>query len=198
MKLSEVENAALNCKKCRLASGRTRVVFGVGSPSANLFFIGEAPGYYEDKKGEPFVGAAGKLLDKTIKEILGLKREDIYITNVVKCRPPKNRNPQPDEIEACNPYLKKQIEIIEPEVICTLGNFATRTILNKSTGITKLRGKKYLMSETTVVPTYHPAAILRNANLLERFESDFRVLEECLEGKQVGTISSINDQPSLF
>src|SRR5713226_4967383 len=123
--LQELQALASTCTRCRLAAGRTQVVFGVGNPSADVMFIGEGPGYYEDKQGEPFVGAAGQLLTKLLGEI-GLRREDVYITNVVKCRPPGNRDPLPDEIEACRPYLLGQLENVRPVLVVTLGNFATR------------------------------------------------------------------------
>jgi uracil-DNA glycosylase len=128
-----------DCQRCALAASRTHVVFGNGDPEAEVMLVGEAPGYYEDREGKPFVGAAGQLLDSLLEEI-GLRREDVYIANVLKCRPPKNRNPQPDEIESCKPYLYRQIEIVQPRVTCTLGNFATQLLLGKKVGITKVRG----------------------------------------------------------
>src|SRR5256884_8970307 len=127
--LSELAREASTCTRCRLATGRTQVVCGVGNPDAEIMFIGEGPGYYEDKQGEPFVGAAGQLLTKMLGEI-GLRRQDVYIANVVKCRPPGNRDPLPDEIESCSPYLRGQIELIDPRVLVTLGNFATRFVLD--------------------------------------------------------------------
>lgn len=157
------------------------MVFGVGSEKAELMFVGEAPGYWEDVEGEPFVGPAGKLLTKMINS-LGLERSEVYIANVVKCRPPDNRDPEPEEISVCvSRYLRKQIEMIKPRVIVTLGNHATRTLLGKSSGITLLRGKKFQASNYYIFPTYHPAAILRNANLLKVFAEDFQVLKEILK-----------------
>src|SRR5207237_3748951 len=134
MTIDEVATEAATCTRCRLSAGRTQVVCGVGNPSADLMFIGEAPGFHEDRQGEPFVGAAGQLLTRLLGEI-GLRREDVYICNVVKCRPPGNRDPLPDEIEACRPFLAGQIENIEPRVVITLGNFATRVILDKQVSI---------------------------------------------------------------
>ena len=137
--LVEAATDAATCPRCRLAETRTQVVFGVGAPDADLLFIGEAPGFHEDKQGEPFVGAAGQLLTRMLGEI-GLRREDVYIANVLKCRPPANRDPLPDEIEACTPWLVEQISIIQPMLVSTLGNFATKFVLNTSQGITRLRG----------------------------------------------------------
>lgn len=194
--LEKVEREALTCVKCKLSRTRTQVVFGVGNPRARILFIGEAPGFYEDQQGEPFVGAAGKLLDKTINDILGLSRKDVYITNVVKCRPPNNRDPEPDEIEACHPYLQKQLELISPAIICTLGNFATRTMLGKSVNISRIRGKRIEKESYIVVPTYHPAAILRNGNLIDSFQGDFKLLKQLLEEDRKP--QQISEQPTLF
>ena len=157
--LADAAAEAAICTRCRLAEGRTQVVFGTGSPDADLLFIGEGPGFHEDRLGEPFVGAAGQLLNRMLGEI-GLDRADVYIANVVKCRPPGNRDPEPDEIEACTPWLVEQISLIQPQVIVTLGNFATKFVLNTSTGITRLRGQIHRWHGRTVIPTFHPAAIL--------------------------------------
>lgn len=201
--LKKLEEEARNCYRCKLSEYRTNVVFGVGNPEARLMFIGEGPGYNEDIQGEPFVGAAGKLLDKVIFEETGLTRKDVYITNVVKCRPPNNRDPEPDEIIACNPYLVQQIKIIKPVVICTLGNFASKTILDKKEGITKLRGKIFEAHGAKVIPTYHPAAILRNPGLIENFKRDIKLafveLKKAAENKvQKGDAAKEFEQPSLF
>lgn len=194
--LERVKKEASTCVKCRLSRARTQVVFGVGNPHARLLFIGEAPGFYEDQQGEPFVGAAGKLLDKIINDVLGLSRKEVYITNIVKCRPPNNRDPEPDEIEACHPYLQKQIELISPDIICTLGNFATRAILGKAVNISRIRGKSIEKNNYLVVPTYHPAAILRNGNLIDSFQGDFELIKKLLEeGRRPARIS---EQPTLF
>lgn len=157
--LADAAAEAAGCTRCKLAGGRTQVVFGTGSPTADLMFIGEGPGFHEDRLGEPFVGAAGQLLNRMLGEI-GLEREDVYIANVVKCRPPGNRDPEPDEIEACTPWLIEQISLIQPQVIVTLGNFATKFVLDTTTGITRLRGQVHEWHGRTVIPTFHPAAIL--------------------------------------
>lgn len=196
--LQEARAAIQNCTLCKLHRGRTNVVFGVGNEQARLMFIGEAPGFYEDQKGEPFVGAAGRLLDKVMKEVLGLDRSQVYITNVVKCRPPQNRDPEPDEIASCQPYLLAQLKFINPRVICTLGNFASKTILNTSAGITRMRGKKMKAYGAVVVPTFHPAAILRNGRLLEVFKQDFLTLKEIIEDDDSVQPRDDFEQPSLF
>jgi uracil-DNA glycosylase len=157
----ELRSVALGCTKCRLAEGRTQVVFGVGDPRARLLFVGEGPGHQEDVEGEPFVGRSGKLLDRLMLEEVGLTRAQCYIANVVKCRPPKNRDPAPDEIDACRPYLEEQITLINPSVVITLGNFATRLLLDRSEGIRQLRGSVYPYRSGHLVPTYHPAYVLR-------------------------------------
>ncbi|HXY71141.1 MAG TPA: uracil-DNA glycosylase [Actinomycetota bacterium] len=159
MTLDELAREASGCTACRLSQGRTQVVFGVGNPHADLLFVGEGPGYHEDKQGEPFVGAAGQLLTRMLSDI-GLAREDVYIANVVKCRPPGNRDPLPDEIEACKPWLDGQIRNIDPRVIVTLGNFATRFMLDRQVSISRVRGQRFEIDGRTVVPTFHPAAIL--------------------------------------
>ncbi len=153
---------ALSCVRCPLASSRTQVVFGVGDPEADLMFVGEGPGREEDLAGEPFVGRSGKLLDRLVHEELGLDRSRIYIANVVKCRPPENRDPAPAEIEACRPYLEAQIELIDPAVVVTLGNFAARLLLGTTEGIRSLRGRPYPYRRGQLVPTYHPAFALRS------------------------------------
>ncbi len=148
------------CTRCKLHEGRTNIVFGVGNPGARLMFIGEGPGADEDAQGEPFVGRAGKKLDEMIKAI-GLAREEVYIANIVKCRPPDNRDPQPDEVGTCSPFLYRQIEAIRPRVIVTLGSPATKTLLNTRVGITKLRGSWHSYAGIPVLPTFHPAYLLR-------------------------------------
>ncbi|MGP8060490.1 MAG: uracil-DNA glycosylase [Acidimicrobiales bacterium] len=153
---------ALTCTRCALAEGRTQVVFGVGDPTADLVFVGEAPGREEDLAGEPFVGRSGKLLDRLMHEELGIDRSGCYIANVVKCRPPGNRDPRPDEIATCRPYLHRQLELLDPVVVMTLGNFATRLLLETTEGITRLRGRSYPFGRGHLVPTYHPAAALRS------------------------------------
>lgn len=163
--LVEVERLALGCTLCPLAAGRTNVVFGEGDPHAGLMVVGEGPGRDEDLQGRPFVGRSGQLLDRLLLEEAGLERRQVYIANVVKCRPSNNRDPLPAEIDACRPYLDEQVSLVEPAVILTLGNFATRTLLATSEGITRLRGRTYPYpggsAGTVVVPTFHPAAALR-------------------------------------
>lgn len=151
-----------NCQLCALGQTRTKLVFGVGNPDARLLFIGEAPGYDEDRQGEPFVGKAGQLLTKIIEAGMKMKREDVYIANCLKCRPPENRNPLPDEVATCNPILMRQIEIIRPRVICALGKFAAQTLLSTETPISRLRGRFHDWNGIQVMPTFHPAYLLRN------------------------------------
>jgi len=149
------------CTRCKLSKGRTKIVFGAGSPKARLMFVGEGPGRDEDLSGEPFVGRAGKLLTDMIKA-MGLQREDVYIANIVKCRPPENRQPEHDEVDACSPFLMRQIDVIRPQVICTLGNTPTQTLLQTTQGISKFRGQWFDFRDTKLLPTYHPAYLLRN------------------------------------
>ena len=175
--LAEVEAASMTCARCKLAGNRTQVVFGVGRPDADLMFVGEGPGEQEDLKGEPFVGRAGKLLTQLIEGI-GLTRADVYIANVVKCRPPGNRDPQPDEIEACAPWLDRQLELIRPRVIVTLGNFATKLLLQTKEGITKIRGHEFAFAraghDAVLIPTLHPSAVLRSGGrTLAEARADF-------------------------
>jgi len=150
-----------DCKRCKLHTGRTNLVFGTGNVNSELVFVGEAPGADEDIQGEPFVGRAGELLTKIIKA-MGYDRKEIYIANIIKCRPPNNRNPEPDEIKTCEPFLRKQLSIISPKIICTLGTFATQTLLKTQERISLLRGKFYLYQGIKVMPTFHPAFLLRN------------------------------------
>jgi uracil-DNA glycosylase family 4 len=169
-------DVAAGCTRCALAATRTQVVFGSGSPTADLMFVGEAPGFHEDKLGVPFVGAAGKLLDKLLAGI-GLAREDVYVANVLKCRPPGNRDPQPAEIESCEPHLWKQIELIQPRLIATLGNFATKLLSGKPNGITQVHGREQQVvlggSPVTLYPIFHPAAALYTPRMLQVLEEDF-------------------------
>ena len=164
--LAELARRASGCVRCPLSEGRTQVVFGVGDPDADLMFVGEAPGRDEDLQGEPFVGRSGKLLDRLVMEELGVDRSRFYIANVVKCRPPDNRDPKAEEIDACRPYLAGQLEIIRPKVVVTLGNFATKLLLETDLGITKVRGRAYPMGAWQLVPTYHPAAALRSGGVV--------------------------------
>ncbi len=200
MILQELEREASRCTRCRLAKGRTQVVFGVGNPHADLMFIGEGPGYYEDKQGEPFVGAAGQLLTRLLGEI-GLRREDVYICNVVKCRPPGNRDPMPDEIESCRPFLHGQLENIRPRVVVTLGNFATRVILDKQVSISRVRGQRFAIDGRDVIPTFHPAAVLHGGGesgaQMASLRSDFRQIREVLD-EPVPEPAMAEEQLGLF
>jgi DNA polymerase len=184
--LTELEAFARHvagCTRCRLSAGRTQVVFGVGDPNADLMFVGEAPGFHEDKQGIPFVGQAGKLLDKLLAGI-GLARGDVYIANVLKCRPPGNRDPVPDEKEACEPYLFRQVELIQPKVIATLGNHATKQLSGKETGITRVHGQEQRIRvgslDVLLYPLYHPAAALYTPAMLSVLEEDCARLPELL------------------
>jgi uracil-DNA glycosylase family 4 len=186
------------CTTCPLAGGRTQVVFGSGDPNADLMFVGEAPGFHEDKQGVPFVGAAGKLLDQLLGGI-GLTRADVYVANVLKCRPPGNRDPQPDEIEACEAHLWRQIELIQPRVVATLGNFATKLLSGRPTGITRVHGQE---QETTLggrrvllYPIYHPAAALYTPRMLEVLQSDFARLPELL-GREIAPPEPVYVMPA--
>lgn len=159
--LAKLASEAARCTRCRLSAGRAHVVFGMGNPRARLMFVGEAPGEQEDLQGLPFVGRSGQLLDKLVLEEMGLTRDDFYIANTIKCRPPANRDPLPDEIEACSGYLSGQLEHIRPAVVVTLGNFATRLLLGTTEGISRLRGRTYPYGACQLVPTFHPSAALR-------------------------------------
>jgi uracil-DNA glycosylase family 4 len=159
--LTEIRAELGDCQRCKLHTGRTNIVFGVGNSDARLMFVGEGPGADEDVKGEPFVGRAGQLLTQIIKA-MGLERDDVYIANVVKCRPPGNRNPEPDEIDACSPFLQAQIASIRPTVIVALGKFAAQTLLKTETPISRLRGQFHLRDGIAVMPTFHPSYLLRN------------------------------------
>jgi uracil-DNA glycosylase family 4 len=172
--LEVVAADAATCTKCRLAAGRRTVVFGMGDPAAKLMFIGEGPGAEEDRQGLPFVGRSGQLLDRLIREELGTTREHVYITNVVLCRPPENRDPKPDEIETCRPWLTQKLDLIRPVVLVTLGRFASQAMLDTTEGITKLRGRSYPFAHGVLIPTLHPAAALRGgAQPLAQMRADF-------------------------
>lgn len=180
--LDRLRALALGCVQCRLSETRTKVVFGSGSPDADVMFIGEAPGKNEDLQGVPFVGAAGQLLDRLLKEA-GIPRDDTYIANVLKCRPPGNRDPRSDEIDACKGYLRRQIELIDPRVVMTLGNFATKLLLRTETGITRVRGRSYdWWRDIVLVPTFHPAAALRGGDrVTDMMREDFGLMREVLD-----------------
>ena len=160
--LEELREAIGDCQRCKLSSGRTHLVFGVGNPKAKVMFVGEGPGRDEDLKGEPFVGRAGQLLTDIITKGMGMKRADVYIANVIKCRPPENRNPESDEIESCEPFLVRQIELIKPKVVVALGKFAVQLLLNSKVPIMRLRGEWHNYHGIKLMPTLHPAYLLRN------------------------------------
>jgi DNA polymerase len=181
--LRELYEAIRECTRCTLGLTRTNFVFGVGDESARIIFVGEAPGFYEDQQGIPFVGPAGQFLDQLLASI-GLERSDIYIANTLKCRPPDNRDPLPEELETCTPYLLKQIEIIKPSIICTLGNHATKTLLGTSAGITALHGKMIRKGGRLYVPLFHPAAALHKPPLKSTLIDDFQKLKEYLEEEE--------------
>jgi uracil-DNA glycosylase family 4 len=180
--LDILEAEALVCTMCELSESRTQVVFGSGDPLANLAFVGEAPGQREDEQGLPFVGPSGQLLEELLGEI-GLTRDAVYIANVVKCRPPGNRDPRPNEIDACKGYLRTQLQLIDPNVVVTLGNFSSKLLLNTEVGITKLRGTAYEWWGRFLVPTFHPAAALRGrGQVLEDMRYDFSLVRDILDG----------------
>ena len=185
--LEVLAEEASGCTKCKLATaGRTQVVFGMGDPDADLMFVGEGPGAEEDKQGLPFVGRSGQLLDKVLLEEFGIKRDQVWICNVVKCRPPGNRDPETDEIDACRPWLEKQIELIQPKVVVTLGNFATKLLLDTKDGITKVRGKVYPFRTGVLIPTFHPAAVLRGGGEpMAQMRADFVRAKKALAGAGV-------------
>lgn len=178
--LQAVGKEAGGCRQCQLCESRTNVVFGVGAATVPLVFVGEAPGADEDRQGVPFVGRAGQLLTKIIAAI-GLSRDDVYICNVLKCRPPGNRNPAPEEIQSCTPFLERQLEILRPKCICTLGLFASQYLLESTQSMGRLRGKVHDRRGIPVVPTYHPAALLRNPDLKAMVWEDVQILRELLD-----------------
>ena len=181
MTLQELSKSLHNCQLCKLAKlGRTQVVFGVGNPHASVMFVGEAPGFNEDLKGEPFVGAAGKLLNDLLQSA-NLSRDQIYIANVIKCRPPNNRDPEPDEVETCKPFLMQQIQMIRPKLVCTLGNWATQTLLERKVGITKVKAQAFYMKDFVIFPLLHPAAALHQGGLLDTLKEDFKKLKEFID-----------------
>jgi uracil-DNA glycosylase len=201
--LEAVAAEAAGCTRCRLHQSRTQVVFGQGAPDADLMFVGEAPGFHEDRQGLPFVGPSGQLLNRLLEGI-GLRRQDVYICNVVKSRPPGNRDPQPDEIVACRPWLDAQVRLVDPQVVVTLGNFAAKTLLETTTGITRLRGRTYPFQGRLLLPTFHPAAALHaqgrrtaGPSPLEAMEDDFRVLAELLAARRAAAeVPAGDDRPS--
>ena len=178
--LEEVRQELGECTRCKLHRSRRAIVFGEGNPKATLMIVGEGPGYDEDLQGRPFVGKAGQLLTRIIQSIQ-LERKDVYITNIVKCRPPQNRNPEPDEIRSCHPFLLQQIDAIQPKIICALGTVAAQTLLNTTTKITQLRGKSYSWGEILLFPTYHPAYLLRNPDRKREVWEDMKRIKKELQ-----------------
>jgi DNA polymerase len=197
--LREYAEQTATCTRCALAQGRTQVVFGSGSPNADLMFVGEAPGFHEDQQGVPFVGQAGKLLDKLLAGI-DLTRADVFVANVLKCRPPGNRDPMPDEIATCEPHLFKQIELIEPKLVATLGNFATKLLSGKPAGITRVHGveQEVTLGPRTVLlyPIYHPAAALYTPSMLKMLEEDFARIPALLEQTTEEPVDAESEAPA--
>jgi len=189
---------AAGCTRCPLAATRTQVVFGAGNPDADLLFVGEAPGFHEDQNGIPFVGQAGKLLDRLLAGI-GLERSDIYIANTLKCRPPQNRDPQPDEIASCEPHLFRQIELIQPKLVATLGNFATKLLSGKPVGITRVHGQQQHVTlggnSVLLYPLYHPAAALYTPSMLKVLEEDFARIPALIERSAAATPVAVRHDP---
>lgn len=194
----ELRDTAMQCTACRLSETRTNVVFGIGDPGADLMLVGEAPGKNEDLQGEPFVGAAGQLLDELLAGI-GVRREEVYIANVLKCRPPGNRDPKEDEIDACKGYLREQIRMINPEVVLTLGNFATKLLTPTGIGITRMRGQRIAWwLGATLIPTFHPAAALRGRpQVKEQMQQDFALAAHVLRERETKVAESEPVQDSL-
>jgi len=195
--LREYAEHTAGCTQCALSGGRTQVVFGSGSPDADLMFVGEAPGFHEDQQGVPFVGQAGKLLDKLLGGI-GLTRADVFVANVLKCRPPGNRDPLPEEISACEPHLFRQIELIQPKLVATLGNFATKLLSGKPAGITRVHGyeQEVTLGSRVVLlyPIYHPAAALYTPSMLTVLEQDFARIPDLL-GRAMDE-PTVDDEPA--
>jgi len=188
--LSNFSHEIQNCQKCQLSKSRTQVVFGTGNPQANLMCVGEAPGYEEDKQGKPFVGAAGQLLDKILAAI-GFNREEVYIANIVKCRPPGNRDPQPEEAAECLPFLKKQIAMIQPKLILALGRVATQNLLSTRQSLSSLRGSVQQFKNIPVVVTYHPAALLRDPQWKRQTWEDVQNLRKIYD-------ETVGDKPPIL
>lgn len=195
--LEEAARDASTCVRCRLSQGRTQVVYGAGDPDADLMFIGEAPGFHEDKQGVPFVGAAGQLLNRLLADS-GIERDEVYINNVILCRPPGNRDPLPDELEACRPWLDERIAIIDPAVIVTLGNWATRYILGSNVSISRVRGQRFPWNGRIVIPTFHPAAVLHgggeNSTQMTALRMDFQEMKRALAERP----QPVEEQLGLF
>jgi DNA polymerase len=183
--LEQLQQQAQACEKCQLCETRTTVVFGEGNPHARVMFVGEAPGAREDETGRPFVGRAGQLLDKIIQNAMGMRREDVYIGNINKCRPPGNRDPEPGEVEACLPFIREQVRLVQPEVIVTLGRVAAQNLLATKDAMKSLRGRTLLYEQTPVVPTWHPAYLLRNPAAKAGCWDDIRRVNKLLGNPEV-------------
>jgi DNA polymerase len=186
------------CRECPLGEVRTQAVFGVGNPHADVMFVGEAPGFHEDKQGEPFVGAAGQLLTRLIEQKLGLTRPDVRIANVLRCRPPGNRDPFPAEVEACRHFLEAELEAVQPKIVVPLGNFAAKLLLDTTTGISRLRGKRYPYRTGWLIPTFHPAAALRGGNAAGALAEDFEEIRRALDEVPAATEEPGGEQLGLF
>jgi uracil-DNA glycosylase len=185
--LAQLAEQAAGCTRCPLAETRTQVVFSRGDPTADLVFIGEAPGRDEDLQGLPFVGRSGQLLDRLVAEEIGLHRDEFYVMNTIKCRPPGNRDPKPEELDACSPWFDQQLDLLQPKVVVTLGNFATKRLLATAEGITKLRGRSYPYRGATLIPTFHPAAVLRGGGVpMAQMRADLVRAKEALPTAAVG------------
>lgn len=198
--LVELGARARVCTDCRLSQTRTQVVFGVGRHDAQVMMVGEAPGRNEDLQGEPFVGAAGHLLNRLLAEV-GMQREDVYIANVLKCRPPNNRDPRPDEIAACKGYLRQQLDLVDPQVLMTLGNFATQLLLRTTTGISRMRGRSYKWwKDKILIPTFHPAAALRGGDrVTNQIREDLNLMRSVLDSLDTGDgVEAEPEQLGLF
>lgn len=198
--LTDLGARASVCTDCRLSETRTNVVFGVGRPDADVMMVGEAPGRNEDLEGEPFVGAAGHLLNRLLAEV-GMRREEVYIANVLKCRPPGNRDPRPDEIESCKGYLRGQLDLVDPKVVMTLGNFATQLLLRTNTGISRVRGRSYRWwRDKVLIPTFHPAAALRGGErVTDQIREDLALMRSVLDSMNAGEgVTAEPEQLGLF
>ena len=196
--LAEAALDASTCTRCPLAETRTQVVYGAGADDAELMFIGEAPGFHEDKQGIPFVGAAGQLLNKLLTET-GIDRSEVYISNTVLCRPPGNRDPRPDETDACRPWLDERIEIVDPAVIVTLGNWATRYALGPNVSISRVRGQRFTWHDRTVIPTFHPAAVLHgggeNSRQMAQMREDFAEIKVAMRERREPPVVHVPEPP---
>jgi DNA polymerase len=196
--LARLAEEAEACRACPLGDVRTQAVVSRGSPRAEIMFVGEAPGFHEDKQGAPFVGAAGQLLDKLVETKLGLSRDEILVANVLKCRPPGNRDPQPGEIESCRPFLERQLDLVRPRVVVALGNFAAKLLLGTQTGITRIHGKRFPFRGGVLIPTFHPAAALRGGAAAQGIGPDFEEIRRALDERPEPPEEDGGEQLGLF